>query len=99
MCGDRRSSRDFSPHYKYPTRLRKPANRARIHFWGGSAPCSHALNVARLIPSIAAVRRSLSLDSSVYRPNAFKTSSVVINAGRHLEKVGGFIVELLRLGL
>jgi len=25
------SSRDFNPHHKYPTRLKKPANRARRH--------------------------------------------------------------------
>src|SRR5262249_34374758 len=57
----------------------KPARRAKVTFSGGSAPSSHALNVARLIPSITAVRRSLS--SLVYRPNALITSSVVISPG------------------
>src|SRR5271165_3882565 len=70
-----------------------------MHFCGGSAPCSHAINVARLIPSIAAVRRSLSFDSLVYRPNAFKTSSVVISAGRHLEKVGAVTPCPEKIGL
>src|SRR5208283_5590463 len=70
-----------------------------MHFCGGSAPCSQAINVAHLIPSIAAVRRSLSFDSLVYRPNAFKTSSVVINAGRHLEKVGAVTVRPEKIGL
>ena len=36
--------------------------------------------VIRLTPSFVAVCRSLSRDSSLYRPNAFKTSSVVIRA-------------------
>ena len=56
-------------------------------FCGGSVPCSQAINVARLIPSNAAVRRSFSFDSLLYRPNAFKTSSVVISAGRFLKKL------------
>src|SRR5271165_2304636 len=70
-----------------------------MHFFGGSAPCSQAINVARLIPSIAAVRRSLSFDSLVYRPNAFKTSSVVISADGHLERVGVVTVPPEKIGL
>src|SRR5260370_24974556 len=45
------------------------------------------------------VRRSLSFDSLVYRPNASKTSSVVISAGRHLEKVGAVTVRPEKIGL
>jgi len=70
-----------------------------MHFCGGYAPCSQATNVARLIPSIAAVRRSLSFDSLVYRPNASKTSSVVISADGHLERVGAVTVPPEKIGL
>jgi hypothetical protein len=69
-----------------------------MHFCGGSLPCSQAINVARLMPSIAAVRRSFSFDSLLYRPNAFKTSSVVISAGRLSEKVGAFTVRSEKIG-
>jgi len=71
------SSRDFNPRHKYPTRLKKPASRARRHRWGGSTPRNQAFNVKQLMPSFVAVWRSLSLDSILYRPNAYKTSFVV----------------------
>src|SRR5271165_1427083 len=63
---------------RYPTRLKKPARRASLHFCGGSLPWSHVLSVMQLTPSFVAVWRSESLVSFVYRVNAWRTSSVLI---------------------
>jgi hypothetical protein len=63
---------------RYPTRLKKPARRASVHFCGGSLPWSHVLSVMQLTPSFVAVWRSESLVSLVYRVNAWRTSSVLI---------------------
>ena len=49
-------------------------------------PPSQSLNVMRLIPSCVAVFLSLCFDSFEYRPNACKTSSVVIGVVRIFAK-------------
>ena len=72
----RRPFLKFAP--EPPTRLKKPARRASVHFCGGSLPWSHVLSVMQLTPSFVAVWRSESLVSLVYRVNAWRTSSVLI---------------------